>query len=150
MNNHRLPFDLAAATKHLAERDECLKRLIAETLLSKWTRILCNLPTKSLLEAIAYQSISGKAAPPFTAASRPSSATGAPHSARNAQAPQARPSQGRSLRRKSPRYEKTLQQKTIESRAEAGVYRFLRRRFRPAAIAWPCGLWGADFCWWLC
>src|SRR3989442_9384165 len=57
-----LSFDLAAAVKSLAERDERLKRLIDETptfqLESEETRS----PYEALLESIAYQSISGKAA----------------------------------------------------------------------------------------
>jgi len=57
-----LPFDLAAATKHLAERDECLKRLIAGTLPFQMDQDPLQSPYEALLEAIAYQSISGKAA----------------------------------------------------------------------------------------
>ena len=55
-------FDLGAATKHLAERDECLKRLIAETAPFKMDQDPLQSPYEALLEAIAYQSISGKAA----------------------------------------------------------------------------------------
>jgi DNA-3-methyladenine glycosylase II len=55
-------FDLAAATKHLAERDECLKRLIAETAPFQMDHDPLQSPYEALLEAIAYQSISGKAA----------------------------------------------------------------------------------------
>jgi 3-methyladenine DNA glycosylase/8-oxoguanine DNA glycosylase len=55
-------FDLAAATKHLAERDECLKRLIAETVPFQMDQDHLQSPYEALLEAIAYQSISGKAA----------------------------------------------------------------------------------------
>jgi DNA-3-methyladenine glycosylase II len=55
-------FDLAAATKHLAERDECLKRLIAETVPFQMDQDPLQSPYEALLEAIAYQSISGKAA----------------------------------------------------------------------------------------
>src|SRR5216683_1004725 len=56
-------FDLPAATKHLAERDECLKRLIAETVPFQMDQDPLQSPYEALLEAIAYQSISGKAAP---------------------------------------------------------------------------------------
>ncbi len=55
-------FDLAAATKHLSERDECLKRLIAETIPFQMDQDPLQSPYEALLEAIAYQSISGKAA----------------------------------------------------------------------------------------
>src|SRR5713226_9836165 len=55
-------FDLAVATRHLAERDECLKRLIAETLPFQMDQDPLQSPYEALLEAIAYQSISGKAA----------------------------------------------------------------------------------------
>jgi DNA-3-methyladenine glycosylase II len=55
-------FDLAEATKHLAERDECLKRLIAETVPFQMDQDPLQSPYEALLEAIAYQSISGKAA----------------------------------------------------------------------------------------
>jgi DNA-3-methyladenine glycosylase II len=57
-----LPFDLAEATKFLAERDECLKRLIAETVPFQMDQDPLQSPYEALLEAIAYQSISGKAA----------------------------------------------------------------------------------------
>ncbi len=55
-------FDLAEATKHLAERDERLKRLIAETIPFQMDQDPLQSPYEALLEAIAYQSISGKAA----------------------------------------------------------------------------------------
>jgi DNA-3-methyladenine glycosylase II len=55
-------FDLAEATKHLAERDECLKRLIDETAPFQIDQDPLQSPYEALLEAIAYQSISGKAA----------------------------------------------------------------------------------------
>ena len=55
-------FDLAAATRHLAERDECLKRLIAETVPFQMDQDPLQSPYEALLESIAYQSISGKAA----------------------------------------------------------------------------------------
>jgi DNA-3-methyladenine glycosylase II len=57
-----LPFDLAQAMRHLAAKDERLARLIAETVQFR-TKADSNLsPYETLLEAIAYQSISGKAA----------------------------------------------------------------------------------------
>jgi 3-methyladenine DNA glycosylase/8-oxoguanine DNA glycosylase len=55
-------FDLAEATKHLAERDECLKRLIEESLPFQIDVADDQSPYEALLESIAYQSISGKAA----------------------------------------------------------------------------------------
>jgi DNA-3-methyladenine glycosylase II len=55
-------FDLTEATKHLAERDDCLKRLMAETVPFQMDQDLLQSPYEALLEAIAYQSISGKAA----------------------------------------------------------------------------------------
>jgi DNA-3-methyladenine glycosylase II len=57
-----LPFDLAEATKHLAERDDCLKRLIEETVPFQIDVADAQSPYEVLLESIAYQSISGKAA----------------------------------------------------------------------------------------
>src|SRR5882724_4851536 len=57
-----LSFDLAEATKHLAERDVCLKRLIEETLPFQIHFADAQSPYEALLESIAYQSISGKAA----------------------------------------------------------------------------------------
>jgi DNA-3-methyladenine glycosylase II len=55
-------FDLAEATKYLADRDECLKRLIAETIPFQMDQDPLQSPYEALLESIAYQSISGKAA----------------------------------------------------------------------------------------
>jgi DNA-3-methyladenine glycosylase II len=57
-----LSFDLAEATKHLSERDECLKRLIEEMLPFQIDVADAQSPYEALLESIAYQSISGKAA----------------------------------------------------------------------------------------
>src|SRR2546425_12073568 len=57
-----LPFDLAAAVKRLAERDERLKRLIDETPAFQLEIEETRSPYEALLESIAYQSISGKAA----------------------------------------------------------------------------------------
>ena len=58
----KLPFELADATKHLAGRDECLKRLIDETRAFEWETGEPRSPYEALLKSIAYQSISGKAA----------------------------------------------------------------------------------------
>jgi DNA-3-methyladenine glycosylase II len=57
-----LPFDLAAALVHLAERDEQLKGLIAETTPFEVDIAEAQTPYDALLESICHQSISGKAA----------------------------------------------------------------------------------------
>ena len=57
-----LSFDLAAARKHLAAADERLARLIEETLPFQIDVAGAQSPYEALLESIAYQSISGKAA----------------------------------------------------------------------------------------
>jgi|SRR5579862_4845909 len=57
-----LPFDLATACKHLSECDERLAELISATAQFQLEEILAESPYEALLEAIAYQSISGKAA----------------------------------------------------------------------------------------
>ena len=57
-----LAFDLAEALQHLSERDEQLKRLIAETAAFQIDVEDAQSPYEVLLESIAYQSISGKAA----------------------------------------------------------------------------------------
>jgi DNA-3-methyladenine glycosylase II len=69
-------FDLAAATRHLAERDECLNRLIAETAPFQMDQDPLQSPYEALLEAIAYQSISGKAAATIYGRIKALSATG--------------------------------------------------------------------------
>jgi|SRR5581483_2567721 len=57
-----VPFDLAEATRWLGERDERLKRLIAETRAFELAMEEARSPYEALLRSIAYQSISGKAA----------------------------------------------------------------------------------------
>ncbi len=57
-----LAFDLVEAVRHLCERDEQLKRLIAETVPFQIDVADAQSPYEVLLESIAYQSISGKAA----------------------------------------------------------------------------------------
>lgn len=57
-----LAFDLAEAVRYLSERDECLKRLIDETIPFVIDVADAQSPYDVLLESIAYQSISGKAA----------------------------------------------------------------------------------------
>ena len=58
----QLAFDLAEAIRHLSERDECLKRLVAEMVPFEIDVADAQSPYEVLLESIAYQSISGKAA----------------------------------------------------------------------------------------
>ncbi len=57
-----LAFDLAEALRHLCERDEQIKRLVAETAAFRIDVEAAESPYEVLLESIAYQSISGKAA----------------------------------------------------------------------------------------
>ena len=57
-----VPFDLSAATAHLAARDEKLAELIANTLPFQMNSDAIQSPYETLLEAITHQSISGKAA----------------------------------------------------------------------------------------
>jgi 3-methyladenine DNA glycosylase/8-oxoguanine DNA glycosylase len=58
----KTPFDLAAACRHLAERDPALAELIEKTAAFQMDDDPLQSPYEALLEAIAYQSISGKAA----------------------------------------------------------------------------------------
>src|SRR5215467_854519 len=58
----RVPFDLDAACKHLSERDAALAELIEKTAPFQMDEDPLQSPYEALLEAIAYQSISGKAA----------------------------------------------------------------------------------------
>ena len=57
-----LPFDLAAAVAHLSNRDPSIARLIEEVVPFNPEIDHSQSPYQALLEAIAYQSISGKAA----------------------------------------------------------------------------------------
>jgi DNA-3-methyladenine glycosylase II len=57
-----LAFDLSEAVRHLCECDEQLKRLVAETAAFQIDVQGAESPYEVLLESIAYQSISGKAA----------------------------------------------------------------------------------------
>ena len=57
-----LAFDLQEALRHLSARDEVLRALIAETAAFAIDAEAGQSPYEVLLEAIAYQSISGKAA----------------------------------------------------------------------------------------
>ena len=71
-------FDLLAAAKHLSGRDEKLKFLIAETQPFQMDPDHLQSPYEALLEAIAYQSISGKAAATIFARIKALSSTGRP------------------------------------------------------------------------
>ena len=71
-----LPFDLDAATRHLSSIDERLAELIRETRPFQAEMEATNNPYESLLEAIAYQSISGKAAATIFARIKALSASG--------------------------------------------------------------------------
>ena len=57
-----LPFDLAEATRYLSSKDEKLAVLIAETASFQTDTDAAQSPYEALMESIAYQSISGKAA----------------------------------------------------------------------------------------
>src|SRR5450631_1920449 len=57
-----LPFDLAAAMAHLSAKDEKLAPLIAEMTKFEIDMTAAQSPYEALMESIAYQSISGKAA----------------------------------------------------------------------------------------
>src|SRR5437867_11095396 len=57
-----LPFDLSAAMNHLTAKDQKLAELIANTLPFQMDADPLQSPDAALLESIAYQSISGKAA----------------------------------------------------------------------------------------
>jgi DNA-3-methyladenine glycosylase II len=69
-------FDLAEAIKHLSTRDEKLKLLIAETAPFQMDPDHLQSPYEALLEAIVYQSISGKAAATIFARIKALSSTG--------------------------------------------------------------------------
>jgi 3-methyladenine DNA glycosylase/8-oxoguanine DNA glycosylase len=71
-----LSFDLAEATKYLAERDERLKRLIEETTPFQLKVEAAQSPYETLVEAVTHQSISGKAAATIFARVKALSSTG--------------------------------------------------------------------------
>src|SRR5712692_1529275 len=75
-----LPFDLAEATRHLSSRDETLAALIAETAQFQTEMDAAQSPYEALLESIAYQSISGKAAATIFARIKALSGNGRPPS----------------------------------------------------------------------
>src|SRR5215468_3791928 len=61
-NPPKTPFDLAAACRHLAAGDPALAELIETAAAFRMDEDPLQSPYEALLEAIAYQSISGKAA----------------------------------------------------------------------------------------
>jgi len=73
-----LPFDLAEATRHLSSKDEKLAALIAETAPFQADMDATQSPYEALMESIAYQSISGKAAATIYARIKALSANGGP------------------------------------------------------------------------
>ena len=76
MTNTLLPFDLALATAHLSASDPCLAKLIAELIPFEPGIDHNQSPYEALMEAIAYQSISGKAAATIFARIKALSASG--------------------------------------------------------------------------
>ena len=75
-----LPFDLAEATRHLSAKDEKLASLIAETAPFQTEVNAAQSPYEALMESIAYQSISGKAAVTIFARIKALSGNGRPPS----------------------------------------------------------------------
>ena len=71
-----LPFDLEAATKHLSSCDDRLAGLIRDAVPFQADMEAHQSPYEALLEAIAYQSISGKAAATIFGRIKALSATG--------------------------------------------------------------------------
>jgi len=73
-----LPFDLAAALAHLSHCDPCIARLIQEAMPFEPQIDHSQSPYEALMEAIAYQSISGKAAATIYARVKELSTAGGP------------------------------------------------------------------------
>jgi DNA-3-methyladenine glycosylase II len=73
-----LPFDLATAVTHLSNCDPCIARLVQEARPFEPQIDHTQSPYEALLEAIAYQSISGKAAATIYARVKALSAAGGP------------------------------------------------------------------------
>jgi 3-methyladenine DNA glycosylase/8-oxoguanine DNA glycosylase len=74
----QLPFNLAAAVTHLSNCDPCIARLVQEAVAFDPNIDHTQSPYESLLESIAYQSISGKAAATIYARIKALSASGGP------------------------------------------------------------------------
>jgi 3-methyladenine DNA glycosylase/8-oxoguanine DNA glycosylase len=73
-----LPFDLAAAVAHLSNCDPCIARLVQQVIPFDPNIDHTQSPYEALLESIAYQSISGKAAATIYARVKALSANGGP------------------------------------------------------------------------
>jgi len=73
-----LPFDLAAAVAHLSNCDPCIARLVQEAVAFDPNIDHTQSPYEALLESIAYQSISGKAAATIFARIKALGANGGP------------------------------------------------------------------------
>src|SRR6202171_2341128 len=71
-----LPFDLSAAMNHLTAKDQKLAELMNATLPFQMDADPLQSPYEALLESIAYQSISGKAAATIFGRVKALSATG--------------------------------------------------------------------------
>ena len=78
MTTARIPFDLAAAVAHLSNCDPCIARLVQEALPFDPDIDDTQSPYEALLESIAYQSISGKAAATIYARIKALGANGGP------------------------------------------------------------------------
>ncbi len=76
MTTAPLPFDLATAMQHLAAKDNRIAELIQSTQQFQLDEALAESPYEALLEAIVYQSISGKAAATIFARIKALSSTG--------------------------------------------------------------------------
>jgi len=73
-----LPFDLAIAVTHLSNCDPCIARLVQEAVAFDPNIDHTQSPYEALLESIAYQSISGKAAATIFARIKALGANGGP------------------------------------------------------------------------
>ncbi len=76
----QLPFDLATAVTHLSNCDPCIARLVEEAIPFDPNIDDTQSPYEALLESIAYQSISGKAAATIFARIKALSGNGRPPS----------------------------------------------------------------------
>jgi DNA-3-methyladenine glycosylase II len=76
MPDSTVPFDLAAAVAHLSNCDPCIARLVQEAVPFEPNIDHTQSPYEALMEAIAYQSISGKAAATIYARVKALSAAG--------------------------------------------------------------------------
>jgi 3-methyladenine DNA glycosylase/8-oxoguanine DNA glycosylase len=109
-----LPFDLAAAVAHLSACDPCIARLVQEAVAFDPQIDHTQSPYESLLESIAYQSISGKAAATIYARVKALSANGGPPTPQEMLQLKARALRKAGLSGAKIRAMKDLAQKTIE------------------------------------